>query len=100
MNEVGPNVERNRELRKRRRERNELYIKYLKAVSTCTDCGSRKDLTFDHLPGMEKKACVSNLVHKATLLGLKKEIAKCEIVCWPCHQRRENNRGISNHKVD
>jgi 5-methylcytosine-specific restriction endonuclease McrA len=100
MQEIGPNNELNRQRRQHRTERNKLYIRYLKAVATCKDCGSREDLTFDHLPGHEKKGNITDLVSKGSLGKLRREIAKCEIVCWPCHARRENERGVAVHAVD
>lgn len=83
-------------------ERNKLYVAYLKAVTPCADCGSRDagDLTFDHLPGYHKVDTISNMVYRKTLRVIKIEVAKCEIVCWSCHQQRENARGRSRHRVD
>lgn len=83
-----------------RNERNKLYVRFLKATGSCADCGTKDDLTFDHLPGFEKIGTVSDMVHRVSLSKLQREIAKCEIVCWRCHMIRENGRGRTQHKID
>jgi hypothetical protein len=57
----------------------------------CVDCGNQfhpAAMSFDHLPGTQKRPDISNLV-KAGCIGLARiEIAKCEIVCANCHAVR------------
>jgi hypothetical protein len=60
----------------------------------CVDCGYKKHavaLDFDHLPGFEKTAAVSNLL-SCTRARILAEIAKCEVVCANCHRVRTANR--------
>lgn len=100
MEQVGPNSERNRARRQRKTQENRDYVADLKARSECADCGTKEDLTFDHLPGFRKLGTISSLISRVTPQKLKQEIAKCRIVCLRCHRRRENFRGIANHKLD
>jgi hypothetical protein len=97
---VGPNNERNRAWHQRKVQANRAYVATLKARSVCADCGTREDLTFDHLPGFHKRDTIANMISRVSLGTLIKEIAKCRIVCLMCHRRRENFRGIANHKIE
>jgi hypothetical protein len=83
-----------------RTERNKLYVRFLKLRSRCTDCGTKEDLTFDHLPGFTKLEDIASMVHHGSLKKLKREMAKCEIVCIRCHRVRENERGRAQHKIE
>lgn len=98
-NVLGPNNARNRAHRENRVERNKLYIRFIKATATCKDCGSRQDLTFDHPPGAKKVGNVADMVHTHSFLRLSEEVAKCEIVCWPCHIEREKVRILRGLRV-
>jgi hypothetical protein len=65
----------------------------------CTDCGGRfhpAAMTFDHLPGSDKRLDVANLIRRGSI-GLARIEAKCEVVCANCHAvrtfvRREQTR--------
>ena len=60
----------------------------------CQDCGETNPLvlTFDHVRGV-KKGNISDMVGRGWSLDtIKAEIAKCDIVCFNCHMRREHNR--------
>jgi hypothetical protein len=60
----------------------------------CVDCGERDVmvLEFDHLT--EKLNELSALVASgASIAAIKREIAKCEVVCCNCHRRRTARRG-------
>jgi hypothetical protein len=63
----------------------------------CADCGEADPivLEFDHIA--EKTTAVSELVARATRLGvIDAEVAKCEIVCCNCHRRRTyQRRGVT-----
>jgi hypothetical protein len=70
----------------------------------CADCGVQyepRDMEFDHVRGVKlftlgghgTKVCRNGRVVRicAVTVGLRMlyaEIAKCEVVCRPCHQRR------------
>ena len=68
----------------------------IKLESGCVDCGYNahpRALEFDHLPGTEKVANISELVRRRTPLDiLAAEIAKCEVVCANCHAERTHQR--------
>lgn len=62
----------------------------------CQDCGFSYPyyvMDFDHRPG-EKKLCdIARMAgSKVKLEKVKKEIAKCDIVCSNCHRIRTHNR--------
>jgi hypothetical protein len=60
----------------------------------CTDCGAfegTERMEFDHVPERGPKRCaVCEATTKLTLLA---EIAKCDVVCCSCHEKRERARG-------
>ena len=52
-------------------------------------------MQWDHLPGMEKLAEVSNLIRRLCKARVLEEIAKCELVCANCHAIRTVNRRVT-----
>lgn len=81
-------------LRARNRARNTSLVNRLKDAP-CTDCGNRFPpicMDFDHLPGVDKRTNVSQLMDKPEAVILA-EIAKCELVCSNCHRVRTLARG-------
>lgn len=65
----------------------------IKEASGCMDCGETNPivLDFDHLK--DKKYNVSRMIHDGfSWAAIKKEIAKCEVVCANCHRIRTHNR--------
>ena len=65
----------------------------IKEASGCTDCGVKNPivLDFDHLK--DKRYNVSRMIHDGfSWAAIKKEIAKCEVVCANCHRVRTYNR--------
>lgn len=78
-----PNLEKNRDIVR------QYVLDYLKA-HPCADCGETNMLTlqFDHVRG-EKVDSVSVMVTQGYgLKRIKAEIAKCEVRCANCHQRK------------
>ena len=70
------------------RERNlRFLVDYLKS-HPCVDCGEDDFivLEFDHQHS--KIGNISNMKNNCSLETLKNEIAKCEVVCANCHNRR------------
>ena len=60
----------------------------------CADCGNiyhHCAMDFDHVRG-NKVASVSSLKRFHSFAKIKKEIAKCELVCAVCHRIRTFNR--------
>ena len=74
----------------RRRLRKRSYIE--KAKTKCQDCNSTDHLTFDHVRGKKEFNIGDGARHGWD--RLKKEIAKCEVVCRSCHNVREYLRGV------
>ena len=71
---------------------NEFYKEYL-LTHACVDCGETDPLTleFDHLT--TKFSEVSHMIAGGySLQAIKREIAKCEVVCANCHSRRTHKR--------
>jgi hypothetical protein len=65
----------------------------IKEASGCVDCGIKNYilLDFDHLS--DKKYNVSRMIHDGfSWAAIKKEIAKCEVVCANCHRIRTHDR--------
>ena len=65
----------------------------IKQSSGCTDCGETNHivLDFDHLK--DKKYNISRMIHDGfSWAAIKKEIAKCEVVCANCHRIRTHDR--------
>jgi hypothetical protein len=65
----------------------------IKEDSGCVDCGITNHiiLDFDHL--QNKKYNISRMIHDGfSWEAIKKEIAKCEVVCANCHRIRTYDR--------
>lgn len=91
----GRYLERN----KRYREEISQYVNEIKSITPCTDCKKLYPpyvMDFDHLDKSEKLGIVSYFTKTGRIAALKKEIAKCEIVCSNCHRERTHNRLVEN----
>ena len=80
----------------RRRELRE-WISSIKSSSPCTDCGGYfhwAAMTYDHLPGHEKRGDISDLIAGGYRSVLITEMAKCEVVCANCHAIRTFRRRV------
>lgn len=66
-------------------------VNAIKLASGCMDCGYNAHpaaLDFDHVRG-DKSHDISRMVTQGkTLASVKREIAKCEVVCANCHRIR------------
>lgn len=71
------------------------YIQQVKTDSVCTDCGENYPywvLQFDHT-GTDKEFTIAKFAAGTLdLERIKKEIAKCEVVCANCHADRTYGR--------
>jgi len=86
--------EKYRKIREYDTERTQRFVyEYLKE-HPCIDCGETNPikLEFDHVRG-EKKCHVSSLMRQRTVIKIKTEIEKCEVVCANCHRVRTMTRG-------
>jgi hypothetical protein len=83
---------------KRRKEWHDTLKSFVDAEKSkpCADCGSSYPpyvMDFDHLGKAPKKGALSRMVWEGwSLAEIKKEIAKCEVVCANCHRKRTHNR--------
>jgi len=67
----------------------------LKTTTPCADCGGLFHpvaMQWDHLPGLEKGAEISNLVKAGMTTRFHEELEKCELVCANCHAVRSYER--------
>lgn len=72
------------------------FIRNFKENVPCVDCGAKYPyyvMDFDHLE--DKKFNISYLSATGRIGTLKKEMAKCEIVCANCHRKRTYEREMS-----
>jgi hypothetical protein len=70
------------------RTRNKKYLEIHKAKNPCKSCGERRSvlLTYHHRDPKTKKYNVGSLVSNGRSIDLlKKEIAKCDVLCHNCH---------------
>jgi hypothetical protein len=67
----------------------------------CVDCGNDDPwvLEFDHRDTEKKVKCITDMVGVYKAERVKAEIAKCEVRCRNCHQRRtiEGNKSWRFH---
>lgn len=80
--------------KERRRELRE-WISGIKSATPCADCGGNfhgAAMTYDHLPGHEKRGDISNLIAGGYRSVLITEMAKCDVVCANCHAIRTYRR--------
>lgn len=82
------NYERHLEICRNYQDKKRKIIREAKNVP-CTDCGKRYPyyvMDFDHIRG-EKVNDIACLITSSVEV-IKKEIAKCEVVCANCHRER------------
>lgn len=79
-----------RQDRQKRRVTARMFVRALKD-NPCTDCGVKYHysvMQFDHVRGI-KKMDINRMVHNRYAIdSIKKEVAKCELVCANCHAYR------------
>lgn len=72
------------------------WMSSLKEGVACADCGQVFPpwvMHWDHLPGHEKVACISELVGSRRRAITFMELEQCELVCANCHVLRTVGRG-------
>lgn len=60
----------------------------------CADCGIKYPhyvMDFDHLDPKQKEFGVASMINCGSLDLIRKEIAKCEVVCSNCHRERTHS---------
>ena len=86
-------LDRNSRSYKTRRE----YTRQLKNCP-CADCGITYPyyvMDFDHREGEIKKYLLSQ-TERMSINSIKREIAKCDVICANCHRERTHQRRIKN----
>ena len=68
---------------KRYNKRKESFIE--KLGGKCSQCGSDKELQFDHINPEEKSFTLGHKMASAPLEVLEKELEKCQLLCRGCH---------------
>lgn len=70
----------------------------------CTDCGHSfpaPTMEFDHVPGRgQKMFTLSRPPSGADAVMIRREIAKCDVVCANCHRARTTERGRARLQHD
>lgn len=82
----------------RNRRKKIAIVRSLKEGNPCTDCKGRfhhAAMQWDHLPGTEKVANVSEMYVNHGIESILREIEKCELVCANCHAVRTYERGVA-----
>lgn len=71
------------------RDRNKAYVLEVKSKSGCEECGETHIacLDFHHDGSDEKEDNIANGIFFWGLDTLKKEIAKCRVLCSNCHRK-------------
>lgn len=88
---------RTKEYQKKRRKKLKQLIRDAKD-KPCMDCGIQKavdEMTFDHVRGTKRFNLSAAPTSKNQILN---ELAKCDVVCRDCHDKREISRGVMNDK--
>lgn len=81
---------RKAELQKIRKAEIKVWYKEWKTSQSCKVCGEDEEacLDFHHLDPSTKEDAVANLIGKAhSIEKIKKEIAKCVVLCANCHRK-------------
>lgn len=71
-------------------------LEWCKQNGPCVDCSTWENLTVDHEDASQK---VSHRIWSWSKERRDKELAKCVVRCWPCHQEKSKNekaRGSSH----
>lgn len=84
-----------------RRARNKQIVIEAKS-KPCMDCGIEYPtyvMDFDHREGEEKELNLARIINKHwSEEHVRREIAKCDVVCSNCHRIRTHNRSASGKK--
>ena len=81
------------ESKKPRIEKNKLWFKEYKKTLSCARCGNddHRVLQFHHLK--DKRFLISNSKSRS-IKTIKKEMAKCEILCANCHAKEHHIESV------
>lgn len=82
----------NKYIKNRYYERKQILLNQL--GGKCRECGSIEKLEFDHVSQNSKKYSITRKLHGLPFNFLKKEVEKCQILCYFCHKKKHKQ---SNH---
>ena len=91
---------RSYERNKVQRVRNREFVKSIKEISECIDCGEKNPLVldFDHVKG-DKVLAISDMANRAYgIESISEEMDKCEVRCANCHRIITNERKVNGSK--
>ncbi len=87
----------NEKVKERMRNNRILLLAYIQEAKSgpCMDCGKQYKpyvMDFDHRNPKEKEFMISRAVERNVSIDkLKREIAKCDLICSNCHRERTFN---------
>lgn len=76
-------------------ERRAMFIAELGGV--CVQCGTTELLEFDHINPEEKSFNVGDRLSNRSEAVLRVEIAKCQLLCGPCHKEKSDSYKSVGH---
>jgi hypothetical protein len=82
-----PSPSPHRARKARRKARIRALVDGVKDAGRCAYCGAagRAALGFHHLDAAAKRFVLGNAT-RYSMGAVRREIAKCVLTCWPCHQ--------------
>ena len=85
---------RSRDHKKDAIEEAQRYVYEFLSNSVCASCGEYDFavLTFHHIKGSKRMDVSQMAAHGYSINAIKREIAKCEVLCANCHMRAENEK--------
>lgn len=83
-------LKRNKSRRKWARE----FVRRVKVLLSCVDCGESDPivLEFDHVRGTKVKNVADMVNNSYSIEAIKNEIRKCDVRCANCHRRKTYER--------
>lgn len=75
------------------------FVRQFKTDNPCTDCSHKHPwyvMEFDHLHGRAAVGdiTIARVVSTGSVSRVKREMAKCELVCANCHKARTHRRAV------
>lgn len=71
---------------------------WIKENGPCRACGSNQNLEIDHIDERTKEFEIATLFLAPRSEKLKIELAKCQVLCRPCHRKKTTATSQSNLK--
>lgn len=86
----------NEYMKRRYFQRREHFLSLL--GGSCVRCGSTEELDFDHIDSSLKEFSVAKRLASAPMKDLILEMAKCQLLCGPCHHEKSLENSDYNNK--